>query len=132
MSDEKVLRNAKTLRTNQTEAEQRLWYHLRAHRFMDLKFKRQKPMGRYIVDFVCVEQRLIVEIDGGQHAEQMEYDQRRDAWLRSQGYTVLRFWNNEVLQQLEGVLERIRLKITLSPGLSPTSGRGEESSGLDR
>ena len=132
MSDEKVLSNAKTLRTNQTEAEQRLWYHLRAHRFMDSKFKRQKPMGRYIVDFVCVERRLIIEIDGGQHAEQMEFDQRRDAWLRSQGYTVLRFWNNEVVQQLEGVLERIRLKITLSPGPSPTSGRGEQGSGLDR
>lgn len=84
----RVLNNAKTLRTNQTEAEQRLWYHLRAHRFMGLKFKRQKPMGRYFVDFVCVERRLIIELDGGQHAEQMAYDQHRDAWLRSQGYTV--------------------------------------------
>ena len=81
MSAEKVLLNAKTLRANQTEAEQRLWYHLRAHRFMALKFKRQKPMGRFIVDFVCVEQQLIIEIDGGQHAEQAEYDRHRDAWL---------------------------------------------------
>jgi very-short-patch-repair endonuclease len=128
MSDERTLRNAKALRSHQTEAEQRLWYHLRAHRFMDLKFKRQKPVGHYIVDFVCLEQRLIVEIDGGQHAEQVEYDQRRDAWLRNQGYTVLRFWNNEVMQQLEGVLERIRLAIALSPGPSPTSGRGEQNS----
>jgi very-short-patch-repair endonuclease len=111
------------LRTNQTEAEQRLWYHLRAHRFMGLKFKRQKPMGRYIVDFVCMERQLIIELDGGQHAEQMAYDQHRDAWLRSQGYTVLRFWNNEVMQQLEDVLEQIRC--TLSPGLFPTRGRGE-------
>jgi very-short-patch-repair endonuclease len=125
MSTEKVLLNAKTLRTNQTEAEQRLWHHLRAHRFMDLKFKRQKPIGRYIVDFICVEQHLIIEIDGGQHAGQTEYDQRRDAWLRSQGYTVLRFWNHEVMQQLEGVLEQIRSTIALSPGPSPTSGRGE-------
>ena len=70
----KALNNAKTLRTNQTEAEQRLWYRLRAHRFMGLKFKRQKPMGHYIVDFVCVEQRLIIEVDGGQHAEQVAYD----------------------------------------------------------
>ena len=130
MSDEKVLSNAKTLRTNQTDAEQRLWHHLRAHRFMDLKFKRQKPLGRYIVDFVCVERRLIIEIDGGQHAEQVEYDQHRDAWLRNQGYTVLRFWNNEVLQQLEGVLEQVRLTITLSPSPSPTSGRGEQARGL--
>jgi len=127
MSEAKILTNAKTLRTNQTEAEQRLWYHLRAHRFMDLKFKRQKPIGRYIVDFVCVEQQLIVELDGGQHAEQLEYDQRRDAWLRGQGYTILRFWNNEVMQQLEGVLEKIRLTLTLSPCPSPTSVRGEQS-----
>ena len=118
-----MLENAKALRSNQTDAEQRLWYHLRAHRFLGLKFKRQKLIGRYIVDFVCMERRLIIELDGGQHAEQVGYDQQRDAWLRSQGYTVLRFWNNEVMQQLEGVLERIRL--TLSPGPSPASGRGE-------
>ena len=120
-----VLNKAKTLRTNQTEAEQRLWYHLRAHRFMGLKFKRQKPMGRYIVDFVCMERQLIIELDGGQHAEQMAYDQHRDAWLRSQGYTVLRFWNNEVMHQLEDVLEQIRNTISLSPSPSPTRGRGE-------
>ena len=118
-----MLNKAKTLRTNQTEAEQRLWYHLRAHRFMGLKFKRQKPMGRYIVDFVCMERQLIIELDGGQHVEQVAYDQHRDAWLRSQGYTVLRFWNNEVMHQLEDVLEQIRC--TLSPGPSPTRGRGE-------
>jgi len=118
-----MLENAKALRSNQTDAEQRLWYRLRAHRFMDLKFKRQKPIGRYIVDFVCMEHRLIIELDGGQHAEQVAYDQQRDAWLRSQGYTVLRFWNNDVMQQLEGVLEQILL--TLSPGPSPASGRGE-------
>lgn len=131
MSDEKALTNAKILRANQTDAEQRIWYHLRAHRFMGLKFKRQKPLGHYIVDFVCVEQRLIIEIDGGQHAEQTEYDQRRDVWLQSQGYTILRFWNNEVMQQLESVLEQIRLTIplsadsTLSPSPSPARGRGE-------
>ncbi len=113
----------KALRSNQTEAEERLWYHLRAHRFMDLKFKRQKPIGRYIVDFVCLEQRLIVEIDGGQHAEQKSYDDLRTEWLNQQGFKVLRFWNNEVMHQLENVLEKIRC--TLSPDPSPTSGRGE-------
>ena len=128
MSEAKILNNAKTLRSNQTEAEQQLWYRLRAHRFFDLKFKRQKPMGCYIVDFVCVERLLIIEIDGGQHAEQVEYDQRRDAWLRSQGYTVLRFWNNEVMQQLEGVLEQILVTLTLSPDPSPACGRGEKNS----
>jgi very-short-patch-repair endonuclease len=111
------------LRSNQTEVEERLWYHLRAHRFMGLKFKRQKPMGPYIVDFVCVERRLIIELDGGQHSEQTTYDEQRDAWLRNQGYTALRFWNNEVMQQLEGVLEKIRLALSTNP--SPASGRGE-------
>jgi very-short-patch-repair endonuclease len=82
-------------------------------------------MGRYIVDFVCVERLLIIEIDGGQHAEQAKYDRHRDAWLRSRGYTVLRFWNHEVMHQLEGVLEQIRSAVTLSPGPSPTGGRGE-------
>ena len=118
-----MLENAKALRRNQTDAEQRLWYHLRAHRFMGLKFKRQKPIGRYIVDFVCMEKQLIIELDGGQHSEQVAYDQQRDTWLHGQGYTVLRFWNNEVMQQLEGVLEQIHL--ALSPGPSPASGRGE-------
>jgi very-short-patch-repair endonuclease len=113
MNERKLLGNAKRLRTHQTEAETRLWYHLRAHRFMGLKFKRQKPIGRYIVDFVCVERRMIIEIDGGQHAERLVYDQHRDAWLRSRGYTVLRFWDNEVMKQLEDVLEQIRC--TLSP-----------------
>lgn len=127
----KILDNAKILRSHQTEVEQRLWYHLRAHRFMGLKFKRQKPMGRYIVDFVWVERRLIIELDGGQHAERMAYDQQRDTWLRKQGYTVLRFWNNELIQQLEGVLETIRsaiFQIALSPSPSPVNGRGERES----
>ncbi|HAY27526.1 MAG TPA: DNA (cytosine-5-)-methyltransferase, partial [Candidatus Accumulibacter sp.] len=103
-------------------------YHLRAHRFLGLKFKRQKPMGRYIVDFVCLEQRLIIEIDGGQHAEQLDYDRRRDAWLRSQGFTVLRFWNSEVMQPLDEVLEQIRCTLPLSPSPpSPLPRAGEGS-----
>ncbi len=122
-----MLNKAKSLRSNQTEAERKLWYHLRAHRFMGLKFKRQKPIGRYIVDFICMDRHLIIELDGGQHADQANYDQQRDAWLRAQGYTVLRFWNNEVLQETEGVLEQIRLTLpaALSPNPSPVNGRGE-------
>ena len=88
-----------------------------------------------MVDFICLEEKLIVELDGGQHAENLEYDQERDLWLRSQGYTVLRFWNNELMNETESVLERIRLAISneavssesLSPGPSPTSVRGEEA-----
>ncbi len=129
-----LLDNAKTLRRNLTDAEQKLWYHLRAHRFMGRKFKRQKPLGRYVVDFICLEEKLIIELDGGQHAESVEYDQERDSWLRSEGYTVLRFWNNELMNEAESVLERIRLALkyealsseTLSPGPSPVNGRGEE------
>ncbi|MBI3902758.1 MAG: endonuclease domain-containing protein [Nitrosomonadales bacterium] len=129
-----LLDNAKALRRTQTDAEQKLWYHLRAHRFMGSKFKRQKPLGRYVVDFICLEEKLIIELDGGQHAENIEYDQERDSWLRSQGYTVLRFWNNELMSETDGVLERIRLALsskagsseTLSPGPSPVNGRGEE------
>lgn len=119
-----LLHHAKALRSDQTDAEQRLWYYLRAHRFMALKFKRQKPIGRYIVDFVCHECHLIVEVDGGQHADQTKYDSHRDDWLKRQGFKVLRFWNHEVLQQTEAVLEEIRLA-ALSPNPSPASGRGE-------
>lgn len=101
------LRNAKALRRGQTDAELRLWYRLRAHRLGGLKFKRQKPMGRYIVDFVCDENRLVIELDGGQHLEQMEEDALRDAWFKAQGFVVLRFWNDEVMKELDAVLERI-------------------------
>ena len=119
-----LLDNAKILRRTMTDAEQKLWYFLRAHRFMGKKFKRQKPLGRYVVDFVCLEEKLIIELDGGQHADSLEYDRERDSWLRSQGYTVLRFWNNQLMNETESVLEQIRL--TLSPDPSPVNGRGEE------
>lgn len=118
---------AKTLRTNQTDAEQRLWYHLRGHRFLGMKFKRQKPIGNYIVEFVCHERNLIIELDGGQHAENIEYDVHRDSWLRGQGFVILRFWNNDAMQNFEGVLEVIRhaiTKKTLSPTPLPQAGRG--------
>ncbi|WP_422732642.1 endonuclease domain-containing protein [Microbulbifer magnicolonia] len=119
------LARARKLRTNSTEAEQRLWYFLRAHRFMGLKFKRQKSIGRYIVDFVCLQPKLIIELDGGQHANQIRYDQQRDTWLRSQDFRILRFWNNQVLTQTQAVLDLIRHEIlALSPSPSPASGRG--------
>ena len=111
--------NAKTLRTHMTDAEARLWYQLRAHRFMGLKFKRQKPIGRYIVDFVCLEQFLVIELDGGQHMEQAGRDRERDEYLCERGYRVLRFWNHQVLGEMEAVLERIRLEV----GPSPYAGR---------
>ncbi|HSD37328.1 MAG TPA: endonuclease domain-containing protein [Rhodocyclaceae bacterium] len=109
--DPEQLDNAKRLRTEQTEAEQCLWYHLRAHRFLGLKFKRQKPVGPYIADFICIEGKLIVEVDGGQHVEAKAYDDARDKYLNDQGFTVLRFWNNEVLNQTEAVLDKIRVAV---------------------
>ena len=118
-----MLDNAKRLRTSQTDAEVRLWYHLRAHRFLGIKFKRQKPIGKYIVDFVCMERGLVIELDGGQHGERQAYDVERDAYLASRGFRVLRFWNDDVLRDTESVLEAIRQ--ALSPGPSPASGRGE-------
>ncbi|WP_082546001.1 endonuclease domain-containing protein [Rhodanobacter sp. Root627] len=102
------LTNAKSMRSAQTPAEQHLWYHLRANRFMGLKFKRQKPLGPYIVDFICLERGVVIEVDGGQHGDDVAYDQRRDRWLASQGFIVLRFWNHDVLNRTESVLERIR------------------------
>jgi len=124
-----TLDNAKDLRQHQTDAEQRLWYHLRAHRFMNLKFKRQKPIGRYIVDFICMEHMLVIELDGGQHATQGRYDEERDLWLREQGYKVMRFWNHDVMQRLDDVVERIRLVVgqpsdeTTSHSTKPASGQ---------
>jgi len=115
-----------------TEAERRLWYFLRAHRFKGMKFKRQALIGRYIVDFASFQRRLVVEVDGGQHADS-EVDLRRTRWLEDQGFRVLRFWNNEVLSNTDGVLDAIMLACTdPSPGTplrgappSPTRGEGK-------
>jgi very-short-patch-repair endonuclease len=94
--------NAKSLRTHMTDAEAQLWYRLRAHRFMGLKFKRQKPIGRYIVDFVCLEQFLVIELDGGQHMEQAGWDRERDEYLCERGIGccdsgVIRCWQKWML-----------------------------------
>ncbi|MCY1281768.1 hypothetical protein D9M68_787550 [compost metagenome] len=107
--------NARQLRSNMTDAERQLWYHLRGHRFLGLKFKRQKPMGRYIVDFICMEHRLVIELDGGQHQEQVARDTERDRYFIEQGYRVLRFWNHEVLGEMDSVLEVIR-RAVVEPG----------------
>src|SRR5438552_18718795 len=100
---------AKELRHDQTEAETFVWSQLRGRRFSGFKFRRQVPLGNYIVDFVCLDRRVIVELDGGQHNETAarSYDARRDAWLRSQGFEVLRFWNSDVFEEWEGLAERV-------------------------
>ncbi len=98
---------ARQLRKQSTDAERKLWRHLRNRQAEGYKFRRQQPLGQYIVDFVCLEKRLVVEVDGGQHAEQIEYDAQRSAWLESQGFRVVRFWNNQVLEETESVKEAI-------------------------
>jgi very-short-patch-repair endonuclease len=122
-----TLKNAREMRKNATECERLLWSQLRAHRLQGFKFKRQQPIGPYIVDFVCFEARCIIEADGGHHSEQAEYDAQRDNWLRSQGFTVLRFWNNDILSNTDGVVERIFevcRELARSPSPQPLPRRG--------
>ncbi len=111
-------RYARELRTNSTDAEKRLWYYLRANR-MGFKFKRQVPIGSFIVDFVCIEKRLIIELDGGQHQKAQAYDNKRTAELKRRGFQVLRFWNTEVLLETNNVLEVILHSLKPSPQPSP-------------
>ena len=98
--------NARALRANQTEAEALLWARLRNRRLLGPKFKRQVPIRNYIADFLCAQHRLIIEVDGSQHAEN-EYDQRRDRELARRGFTVLRFWNNDILNHRSRVCKAI-------------------------
>ena len=121
----KTLTHAKSLRTNMTPAERLLWYHLRNRRFLGVKFRRQVPVGPYIADFLCHTPALVVELDGGQHVEQQSYDAQRTRYLEAQGYRVLRYWNNAVMGDVEGVMESVRLQVlALTPSPSPR-GRGE-------
>jgi very-short-patch-repair endonuclease len=98
---------AKELRNNPTDAERMLCQHLRRHQLGGNKFRRQQPLGNYIADFVCLRKRLVIEVDGGQRNAQAAYDEQRSAWLESQGFRVLRFWDNEVMQNIESVKEVI-------------------------
>jgi len=125
-----ILSHARELRKNQTDAEQLLWEVLRAKRFMDLKFRRQHTVAPYILDFYCDALKLVIELDGGQHAEQQAYDQARTAFLEGKGMTVLRFWNNQVLAETEAVLGAIyaavvqRQPLPSPPTPPPLAGEG--------
>ena len=101
--------NARNMRKSMTDAELKLWNELRAHRLMGLGFKRQVPIGKFIVDFACVKYRLIIELDGSQHANEghIVYDQQRTAFLREQGWLVIRFWNDDVIKDVDGVCQHI-------------------------
>ena len=119
--------HSRDLRQNQTEAETKLWQNLRAHRCNEIHFRRQHVIGTYFVDFCAPRQKLIIEIDGGQHLEQQEYDKERTAYLESKGYKVLRFWNDEVMKNIEGVVETIMSELRplpASPKIQSADFRG--------
>jgi len=111
---------AREMRCTMTDAEALLWKLIRNRRIAGAKFRRQHPIGRYILDFYCDEKQLAIELDGGQHTDTVRYDERRDAWLRAQGIEVLRFWNNQVLTETEEVMETIYRALTSTvPTTSP-------------
>jgi very-short-patch-repair endonuclease len=117
---------ARKLRKSMTDAERRLWRGLRMRQLQGYKFRRQFPLGAYIVDFVCLEARLVIEVDGGQHAVESYGDAQRDSWLRSQNFRVLRYWNHQVLHELNAVLEDIaRALEDASPPSQPSPVKGE-------
>ena len=115
---------ARKLRNNPTEVEKKLWIYLQRKQLDGLKFRRQQPIGRYIVDFVNFEKRIIIEVDGGQHVLNKRQDEERDACFRHQDFKVLRFWDNEVLENPEGVMEIIR-NACFPPSLTPPTRGGE-------
>jgi very-short-patch-repair endonuclease len=128
MADER----ARRLRKNMTGAERRLRQYLRLRQLDGHKFRRQVRIGPYIADFACLKAMLVIEVDGGQHADARAYDTRRDDFMRGQGYRILRFWNNEVLSNMDGVWQMIVAEInhdtscdgTPHPNLPPQGGKG--------
>ena len=118
---------SKNLRQNQTKAEVRIWRWLKNRALAGFKFRRQCPIGRYIVDFVCLEKMLVIEIDGGQHAEHVKKDSRRTEYLKSRGFKVIRFWNNQVLGDMDSVLGVIQATLINSPSSPALLPEGEGS-----
>ena len=119
---------ARELRNNSTDTERLLWRYLKNRQVVGVKFRRQQPIEAYIVDFVSFDKRIVIELDGGQHAENEEYDGQRDACLYANGFVVLRFWNNEIIENIEGVLEVIRdqcLRVAPPPPTPLPQGAGE-------
>jgi very-short-patch-repair endonuclease len=119
-----TIQNARMLRKNMTDAEIKLWELIRKRQILGFKFRKQAPIGPYIADFVCFARKLVIEIDGGQHKDRKSYDVQRTTWLESQGYEVIRFWNNDVLKDSEAVLEVICRRLT-PPRPSPVNRVGE-------
>jgi adenine-specific DNA-methyltransferase len=124
---------AQRLRSDQTGVERRLWFELRDRRFYGHKFRRQVPVGPFIVDFACWERSFIIELDGGQHNSMIDDDRKRTQWLEGNGWRVLRFWNNDVIENMDGVLQRIAatLESQASPHPNPLPHAGEGGRKLD-
>jgi very-short-patch-repair endonuclease len=125
--DARITKLAKNLRKRPTDVEDLLWLHLKAKNMAGLKFRRQQPIEGFIVDFVCFENKLVIELDGGQHleAKAVKKDKERDEWRKSRGYRILRIHNNEVFENLEGVLEFIWDNCKSPSPLSPPVKGGE-------
>jgi very-short-patch-repair endonuclease len=130
MGVRKAVQRARELRRNPTDTERKLWHHIHDKQIENFRFRRQRPIGKYIVDFICLEANLVIELDGGQHVEQQQYDAERTKYLTAQGLHVLRYWNNDVMQNIEGVLEDIRAalmqRVSLSTPSRPSPREGKE------
>jgi len=114
---------SRELRLNATEAERKLWAQLSARKVSGIRFNRQFPIGPFICDFVSRTAKLVIEVDGGQHAVDVEKDQSRTAYLEAQGYRVIRFWNNDVLDRIEGVVNEIERMLADMPSPNPSRKR---------
>lgn len=119
-----IHKNARALRSEATDAERKLWQHLRARQLHGFKFRRQLPIAGYIADFACVEARLVIELDGGQHLAQQDYDLERTRKLGINGYRVLRFWNDDVLLRTEAVLDEVCRQFLPHPSPPLQAGEG--------
>jgi very-short-patch-repair endonuclease len=130
MGVRKAVQRARELRRNPTDTERKLWHRIRDKQIENFRFRRQRPIGKYIVDFICLEANLVIELDGGQHVEQLQYDAERTKYLSAQGLHVLRYWNNDVMQNIEGVLEDVRAALMqrapLSTPSQPSPREGKE------
>jgi very-short-patch-repair endonuclease len=118
------IQRSRRLRARMTDAENILWFRLRGKRVGGHRFRRQVPLGPYVVDFACLQAQLVVEVDGSQHLNSKE-DQERTTWLESRNFKVLRFWDNDVLQQTASVLETIRVALLQAPTLPSPRGGGK-------
>ena len=119
----KIKNNARSLRRNMTDVERMLWAKIRSGQLQGFRFRRQHPIGNYIVDFICLELKLVIELDGSQHMDQQQYDMKRSQWLQNNGFKIVRFWNSDVLENFDGVMQTIQMHLPPSQP-SPLKGEG--------